>query len=49
MHVNNPNALVALGELFNNRVFKDAAAQGDVTWRNVPSQSMGARTAAPHP
>lgn len=49
MRVNDPNALVVLGELFNNGVVKGAAARGDVAWRNVPSDSMGGRGAALHP
>lgn len=48
MYVNNPNALVMLGELFNKGVVNTAAARGDVTWRNTPAATAGARAANPH-
>jgi len=48
MYVNNPNALVMLGELFNKGVVNTGVARADVAWRNTPSVTAAARAATLH-
>lgn len=48
IYANNPNALVMLGELFNKVVVNITVVWGNMTWRNMLTETMGAKPTAPH-